>query len=221
MTPPEPWCILGVVQDCFTGHLQCILKGSMMIEIKNVLSGEVICSGPSAIVAVRRAIRDSVSLERADLRGMDLRGIDLKGADLRYSSCIATSFRDVNFMEADFYGANMRNALVAKMTIGRVGNPNAYRRRADLRRIKRFGRANIKTVYRHLRKEWANLRWVKASRATHPTADLRFANLNGATLDGADLRGSDFRWVNLGFSDLTGSDFREIDTDHITGWKGV
>ena len=71
----------------------------MKIEIKNRLTGNVICSGDF------NDLRDCVVENRADLRGVDLRGAYLRGADLWGADLRGADLQGADLWGADLWGA--------------------------------------------------------------------------------------------------------------------
>ena len=115
---------------------------------------------------VLEKVRNHISLEFADLRGLDLRGID--------------------FRKANLSGAEMSDT---RLNGSRLGSANLQKTKlfeADLTTVDLSG-ANLAGA--NLQK--ANLVGANLSHAVLSGATLRFADLSGATLTHADLSGAD------------------------------
>jgi hypothetical protein len=114
-----------------------------MVEIKNRLTGEVICAGKTvkeAVIANYLAFTKA-NLRGADLRGADLRGTYLRGADLRGAYLRGADFRGADFREVDLRGADLRGADLRGVDLRRADLRGADLREADL------GGANLREAY--------------------------------------------------------------------------
>ncbi|HJW09303.1 MAG TPA: pentapeptide repeat-containing protein [Holophagaceae bacterium] len=147
-------------------------------------------------------VKNRVSLEFADLRGLDLRGIDFKkaklsGADLsevRLARCrfseanlakaklIETDLTGVDFQGANLNGANLTKATMVEANLADVKLIGATMRFADL----------SNAVMTH-----ADLTGADLTRAKCANLDLREAVLTNADLSNAFMRGAMMRGANL------------------------
>ena len=157
-----------------------------MIEIKNRFTGEVIHSGDFELIkdCVEDAIKNEISLRRADLReanllDANLRKADLRGADLYKANLRAADLRGADLREADLRGADLYGAELYGAELREADLRGAYLFRADLRAANLF----------HVNLRDADLR---AANLFH--ADLREAELFRAELYGANLRDANLWW---------------------------
>ncbi|MBS1766420.1 MAG: pentapeptide repeat-containing protein [Acidobacteria bacterium] len=115
---------------------------------------------------VLEKVRNHISLEFADLRGLDLRGID--------------------FRKANLSGAEMSDTRLNGSRLGSANLQKSKLYEADLTTVDLSG-ANLSGA--NLQK--ANMVGANLSHAILTGASLRFADLSGATLAHADLSGAD------------------------------
>ena len=90
-----------------------------MITITNWSDGTAIYSGEAVDLrdAVRRAAKNRVSLEKAelsfvDLSGADLRRANLNGANLRGANLYGANLNGASLLNAKLYGADLRDAAI-------------------------------------------------------------------------------------------------------------
>ncbi|HJU84830.1 MAG TPA: pentapeptide repeat-containing protein [Holophagaceae bacterium] len=147
-------------------------------------------------------VKNRVSLEFADLRGIDLRGIDFKkaklsGADLSESRLAGTRFVDANltkaklvetdltacnFTAANLSGANLQKAILVEANLADAKLIGTILRSADL----------TNAVMTH-----ADLTGADLTRAKCANLDLREAVLTNSDLSQAFMRGTMLRGANL------------------------
>ena len=138
-------------------------------------------------------VRNHISLEFADLRGLDLRGIDFRRANLR-----GAEMSDTRLSGARLNSANLQKTKLAEADLSTVDLTGADLTGANLQKAILVG---------------ANL-----SHALLMKASLRFADLSGAVMMHADLTGADMvrakcretdlREAVLAEADLTNAFFR-------------
>lgn len=131
-------------------------------------------------------VRNHISLEFADLRGLDLRGID--------------------FRKANLSGAEMSECRLSGARLGQANLQKAKLFEADLSTVDLSG-ANLAGA--NLQK--AILVGANLSHAVMPGASLRFADLSGATLAHADLSGADLVRAKCRETDLREAVLAEAD----------
>ena len=74
-----------------------------MSEIRNIYTGEVMCSGECSV-------EELVESNKESLRVADLREVDLSEANLRGANLYGANLREANLREANLYGANLYGA---------------------------------------------------------------------------------------------------------------
>jgi len=100
------------------GHIReriPVKEETMLVEIKNRFSGQIIISGKYA--SIKKCLEDNggadlreANLCEANLRGADLGGANLRGADLGEADLRGADLRGADLGEADLMGADLRGA---------------------------------------------------------------------------------------------------------------
>ena len=139
---------------------------------------------------VEIAVKEKISLYRANLEGADLIGADLRGANLCKANLIGANLIGADLEGANLCRANLIGADLCKADLCRANLCRANLYKADLYR--------------------ANL-----SGATLCIADLRGADLEGADLVGASLEGANLSGASL----LCTGNMKEIRTMQIDTYR--
>ncbi len=158
---------------------------------------------------VRRQIDSgSVSLDRAELRGLDLAGVDLRrgslvGADLRDASLKGAVLVQADLSGANLSGADLTGASFQMCGFGGADLSRIEGRRASWRRCE-LGGASLEAS----RLRGAQFDGCDLSGANLTGADLAAVSLSGSNLRAAKLSGSNLRWATTVTNDLTDADLR-------------
>lgn len=145
-----------------------------MIKIKNT-KGEVIYTSKSAKTtkdAVQEAVKNNVSLVKADLRNLDLRGANLSRAKLDLANISGANLSFSEFDFASLKSVDFSNSILCGATLCYSSLRSAILENTNL------GATNLRG---------ANLRW----------ANLSGANLEYATLYNADLKGAEIENIKI------------------------
>lgn len=163
-------------------------------------------TGKKKRMAVQWAIKNGVSLKRANLCYADLRGLDLSGRDFSHSNIGGGKLSGASFAgsilsctelvncvaeNVDFSAANMNKALLAKANL--TGSDMSD----------------------------ANLRYANFKGATIQGAKLRGAQLLHADLSGVKFYGVDAEWADMREANLAGADLIYLDGMHKTDIGGA
>ena len=180
----------------------------MKIKIKDAYNAAVIfeCEADSLNEAVKKAVRENISLKYADLSGLNLSGSNLSNADLSGSNLSGS-----NLSNADLSGSNLSDAHLSYSNLSGSNLSGSNLSDTDLSHADLSG-SNLS--YTDLSSP--NLSDANLSGADLSYADLSRADLSGVNLSGVNLSDANFSRADLSSSTLSYADLSEIKTDYFS-----